>query len=128
MDDLEKISVVVADDDSILRELLKAILHSEKRFKVIGEASNGLDAVALCAKLKPVLVLLDINMPRMDGLQALEEIRKINPATRVIMISAEATMDSVSQAIKKGALGFVVKPMNAATVIDKIENCLKKRG
>lgn len=111
----------------MMREVLKLILHSEKKYRVINEASNGQEAIALCAKLKPDLVLLDINMPGMDGMQALEEIRKINPAIKVIMISADATMDRVSEAIKKGAMGFVVKPLNAATVIDRIENCLRKR-
>jgi len=72
-------------------------------------------------------VLLDINMPEMDGLQALEEIRKISPLTRVIMVSAEATIDRVNEAIKKGAVGFVAKPLNAASVLGKIDNCFRKR-
>ena len=118
---------MVVDDDSMMREMLKLLLHSEN-YQVIGEASNGKKAIALCAKLKPELVLLDINMPVMDGLQALEEIRKVSPATIVMMVSAEATMDRVSEAIKKGAAGFVVKPLNAASVLDRIENCFKRRG
>lgn len=85
-------------------------------------------AIALCSSLKPGLVLLDINMPEMDGLQALEEIRKISPATRVIMVSAEATMGRVSEAIQKGAVGFVVKPLNATSVLSKIESCFRKKG
>ena len=72
-------------------------------------------------------MLLDINMPEMDGLQALEEIRKISPLTRVIMVSAEATIDRVNEAIKKGAVGFVAKPLNAASVLGKIDNCFRKR-
>jgi len=66
-------------------------------------------------------------MPEMGGFEALDEIRKISPATLAIMISAEATMDSVSEAIKKGAAGFVVKPLNAASVLSKIEHCFKKK-
>lgn len=123
----KKPSVLVVDDDSMMREMLKLILHSDD-YQVIGEAANGKNAIALCAGLKPGLVLLDINMPEMDGLQVLEEIRKISPATTVIMVSAEATMDRVSEAIKKGAAGFVVKPLNAASVLGKIENCFKKGG
>lgn len=73
-------------------------------------------------------MLLDINMPEMDGLQALEDIRKISPLTKVIMVSAEATMDRVNEAIKKGAVGFVVKPLNAISVLGKIESCFRKRG
>lgn len=116
-------SVLVVDDDSLMREMLKAILRSEK-YQVVGEASNGEDAIALCAKLKPKLVLLDIQMPKMDGLQALEAIRQAQPAVKVIMVSAEATMDKVTEAIKKGAAGFVVKPFNAARVLDKVSECI----
>lgn len=116
-------SVLVVDDDSLMREMLKAILRSEE-YQVVGEASNGEDAIALCARLKPKLVLLDIQMPKMDGLQALEAIRKAQPAVKVIMVSAEATMDKVTEAIKKGAAGFVVKPFNAARVLDKVSECI----
>jgi two-component system chemotaxis response regulator CheY len=124
MNKLKKPSVVVVDDDSMMREMLKLILLSED-YPVIGEASNGQDAIALCAMHKPGLVLLDINMPKMDGLQALEEIRKISPASIVLMVSASLTMDRVNEAIQKGASGFVVKPLNPASVLDKIAMCLK---
>lgn len=122
-----KPSVLVVDDDHMMREMLKLILHSDD-YQVIGEAANGRNAIALCASHKPGLALLDINMPEMDGLQALEEIRMVSPATTVIMVSAEATMDKVGEAIKKGAAGFVVKPLNAASVLGKIENCFRKKG
>ena len=120
----KKPSVLVVDDDSMMREMLKLILLSDD-YPVAGEASNGQDAIALCAMHKPGLVLLDINMPKMDGLQALEEIRKISPASIVLMVSASLTMDRVNEAIKKGASGFVVKPLNPASVLDKIAMCLK---
>ncbi len=119
--------MLVVDDDSMMREMLKLILRSEN-YRVIGEAANGKNAIALCARLKPGLVLLDINMPEMDGLQVLEEIRTVSPATVVLMVSAEATMEKVSEAIEKGAAGFVVKPLNAASVLDRIANCFRKRG
>ena len=141
MNNSEKTSVIVVDDDNMIREMLKLILSSEGDWqniqrpgrnrvmcRVIGETSNGQDAIALCARLKPGLVLLDINMPKMDGLQALEEIRKISPATVVLMVSAEATMDKVREAILKGADGFVVKPFNPASVLDKIAMCLERKG
>lgn len=129
MDTSNKPSVVVVDDDSMLREMLKAILRSED-YPVVGEASNGQEAIALCARHKPGLVLLDINMPKMDGLQALDEIRRESPASTVIMVSADATMGKVSEAIAKGAAGFVVKPFNPASVLDRIARCIKgkKKG
>lgn len=122
-----KPSVIVVDDDHMMREMLKLILHTDE-YQVVGEAASGKNAIALCASHKPGLVLLDINMPEMDGLQALDEIRKVSPATKVIMVSAESTMDKVKEAISKGAVGFVVKPLNAASVLDKIGNCFRKRA
>ena len=127
MEELEKHSVIVVDDDHMMREMLKFILRSED-YPVIGETSNGQDAIALCARKKPGVVLLDINMPKMDGLQALEEIRKVSPTTIVLMVSAEATMDKVREAIAKGADGFVVKPLNSASVLDKLAMCIKRKG
>lgn len=127
MEKLKKTSVVVVDDDNMMREMLKVIMRSDA-YTVIGEASNGYDAIALCERLSPGLVLLDINMPRMDGLQALEGIRKASPDSIVIMVSADATMDRVSEAIQKGAAGFVVKPLNAASVLDRVSICLKGRN
>jgi len=120
-------SVLVVDDDHLMREILKAILRSEE-YQVVGEASNGEDAVSLCAKLNPRLVLLDINMPKMDGLQVLMAIRQVHPKTKVIMVSAAATMDKVSEAIKEGAAGFVVKPFNAARVLDKVRECINGKA
>lgn len=126
MEKASKTTVIVVDDDSMMREMLKLILRSES-YSVVGEASNGQDAITLCERLAPTLVLLDINMPKMDGLQALDEIRKTSPQTMVIMVSADATMDKVSEAVKKGAAGFVVKPLKAASVLDRIAVCLKEK-
>ena len=120
----KKATIVIADDDMIMRDLLKVVLRSEL-YQVIGEAENGKDAITKCETLKPDLLLLDINMPKMDGFQALEEILKLAPAPIVLMMSGDATMDNVSSAIKKGAAGFVVKPLNAASVLDRVEAALK---
>jgi len=116
-------SVLVVDDDSLMREMLKAILRSAD-YQVVGEASNGEDAILLCARLKPKLVLLDIQMHKMDGMQALDAIRKSQPETKIIMVSAEPNMDQMHEAISKGAVGFVVKPFNATHVLDEILKCI----
>lgn len=123
----KKPSVLLADDDSMLRAMLRLILLSEE-YRVVGEASNGQEAVAQFAKLRPELVLLDINMPKMDGLQALAAIHKINPEAVVMMVSADVTMDRVTMALSFGAAGFVVKPFNPASVLERIENCFMERG
>jgi two-component system chemotaxis response regulator CheY len=120
-------SVLIVDDDSLMREMLKAILRSEE-YQVVGEAANGEDAIALCARLNPRLVLLDIHMPKMDGLQVLAAIRQAQPGVKVIMVSADATMDKVAEAVQKGAVGFVIKPFNAARVLDKVGECIKGKA
>jgi two-component system chemotaxis response regulator CheY len=127
MDIPKKPSVLVVDDDRMMQELLKFMLRSES-YPIVGQASNGADAVMQCLELKPDIVLLDINMPKMDGIQALEEIRKASPATMVLMVSGDATIDKVKEALEKGAAGFVVKPLKPASVLDKISSCWKERN
>ena len=123
----KKPSVLVADDDRSMRELLKAILNSEN-YPIVGEVSNGLDVVLKCVELKPDVVLLDINMPKMDGIKALEEIRKARPSTMVLMVSGDLTVDRVKEALANGAAGFVVKPLKPASVLDKISSCWKQKN
>jgi two-component system chemotaxis response regulator CheY len=119
-----KYTVLVADDDAILRMMLKSILETSGEYQVVAQAVNGEETIARYVQMKPHLVLLDINMPKMDGLQALEEIRKINPAAKVMMVSGDSTIDKVKDAIQKGASGFVVKPLTASGVLKKIQACL----
>lgn len=123
----KKATVLVVDDDRTIIELLKIILRNEEHI-IVGQATNGSEAVKLCVDLNPDIVLLDINMPKMDGLQALEEIRKANPAVKVLMISADSTTDKVKEALNKGAVGFVVKPLKPAKVLTMIETCMSEKN
>ena len=127
MEGTKKPSVMVVDDDRMMQEMLKFILRSES-YPIVGQASNGEDAVMQCGELKPDIVLLDINMPKMDGIQALVEIRKASPSTMVLMVSGDATIDKVKEALEKGAAGFIVKPLKPASVLDKIRACVKERN
>jgi DNA-binding NarL/FixJ family response regulator len=120
-------SVVLIDDDVMMRQMLRLILTSD-HYQVVGEASNGDDGVTVCEKLKPDLVLLDINMPKMSGLLALEFILQQNPGTKVLMVSVESKKEMVAEAIQRGACGFVVKPLNPASVLDRVESCFKGKG
>jgi len=120
-------TVVLIDDDFMMRQMLRLILTGDY-YQVVGEASNGEDGVAVCEKLKPDLVLLDINMPKMGGLLALEFIISQNPATKVLMVSVESKKEMVAEAIKRGAIGFVVKPLNPAGVLDRIESCFNGKA
>ncbi|HVY04339.1 MAG TPA: response regulator transcription factor [Burkholderiales bacterium] len=119
--------VFVADDDVMIRSLLRLLLR-EDGYNVVGEAAAGDQVVEECKRTRPEVLLLDINMPGADGLQVLEKIRVELPALRVIMISGEPTLDRVTQALEKGAGGFIVKPFNAGKVLGDIETALRKGG
>lgn len=125
MADKPKKTVLIVDDDGILRELLKGILR-QGDYVVVGEASNGEQGLAQAEKLEPDVICLDIHMPKMDGIRCLEALRAAHPAARVIMISGDATLPVVQEALTRGASGFIVKPFNAARVLDTIQRCVSK--
>lgn len=127
MPGFDKKKVLIADDDSILRELLKGILRTAGHI-VVGEASNGEQAIAMVEKTSPDVLCLDIQMPKMDGMQCLEALKASMPQLTIIMISGEATLPVVQEALSKGAGGFIVKPFNAAKVLDTIQRVCAKQA
>ncbi|MBI1890423.1 MAG: response regulator transcription factor [Burkholderiales bacterium] len=118
------INVLIADDDATTRYVLRLLLQ-EHLFNVVGEAADGEKALEMCASLRPHVVFMDIQMPKMNGNEATQEIRRKLPQTGIIMVSAISTMDNVRNALQAGANGFVVKPFTAAKLTDAIEACLK---
>jgi two-component system chemotaxis response regulator CheY len=127
MPDYDKKKVSIADDDGIMRELLKGILRTAGH-TVVGEASNGEQAIAMVEKTSPEVLCLDIHMPKMDGMQCLEALKASTPNLTIIMISGEATLPVVQEALSKGAGGFIVKPFNAAKVLDTIQRVCAKQA
>ncbi len=101
--------VLVVDDAAEIRQLVKMVLAMNERILVIGEGSNGEEAVELCQQHQPDVLVLDISMPLMDGLQALPLIREVSPATRVVMLSGFTTPEIKTRALKLGACTFVEK-------------------
>lgn len=122
-----RLSVIVVDDNDIMRSVLRSILRNAD-YNVIGEARNGTAAVELADRLKPDIVCLDIVMPEKDGLQALHEIKSARPETEVVMITANADPGTVREAIQNGASGFIVKPFNAARVLDTLKKITSTAG
>jgi len=112
-----KISVLIVDDNDVMRTMLRGILRSEDEYDVVGEARDGEAAVAMVERLKPEIVCLDVMMPKMTGLDALREIKAANPAVTVVMISGNASPENVQESLQFGAVGFIVKPFNAAKVL-----------
>ena len=117
-------TVLIADDAMFMRMMLKDIL-TKNGFKVIGEAENGEEAVEKYRELKPDLVILDILMPFLDGLEATTEILKLNPAAKVIMISALGQSSYLEKAMECGAKNFITKPFSPPGVIEILEQVLK---
>jgi len=115
--------VLVVDDAAFMRKVVSDALKGGGH-EVIGEASNGVEAVARYQELQPELTTLDITMPEMDGLAALKEIIAIDPRARVIMCSALGQESKVLEAIKGGAKDFVVKPFKADRVLDAVGKAL----
>lgn len=116
--------ILIVDDAKFMRVTLSNIL-SQENHKVVGEAQNGQEAVELYKELQPDLVTMDITMPVMDGLQAIEEIIHYDPEAKIIVCSAMGQQKIVVEAIELGAKDFIVKPFESSHVIDTVENVLK---
>ena len=116
--------ILVVDDAAFMRMMIKDILV-KNGFEVVGEATNGAEAVVRFRELEPDLVTMDITMPEMDGLTALREIKRTHPAARVIMCSAMGQQAMVLEAIQAGARDFVVKPFQADRVLDAVRKALR---
>lgn len=117
-------NVMIVDDAAFMRMMVKDIL-SKNGFNVVGEAENGAIAVEKYLELTPDLVIMDITMPEMDGLQAVREIKKRDAQARIIMCSAMGQQAMVIDAIQSGAKDFIVKPFQADRVIEAVTKALK---
>ena len=106
---MKRITVLLADDNRVVRTEFRKLLELEDDLEVVGEAKNGLQAVAMAKKLHPELVLMDIAMPLLNGLQATRQILKATPATKVLMLSAHSDDVYVEEATKSGAVGYLLK-------------------
>jgi len=113
--------ILVVDDALFMRAMLKKLL-TEAGFDIAGEAENGRVAVDLYQELKPDLVMMDITMPEMDGLTALKEIVKLDPAAKVVMCTALGQERSVMEAMNAGAKDYILKPFNAEKVVEVLKN------
>lgn len=116
-------SVLICDDAAFMRMMIKDIL-TKNGYDIAGEAENGAIAVAKYQELKPDLVLMDITMPEMDGIQALKNIKAADGAANVIMCSAMGQQAMVIEAIQAGAKDFVVKPFQADRVLEAVKKVI----
>lgn len=115
-----RLSVVIADDNDMMRGILRGMLRGEE-YEIIGEARNGLHAVDMVERLKPDIVCMDVVMPEKNGVEALAEIKTKRPETEVIMVTSNSDPETVQESIQNGASGFIIKPFNAARVLDTLK-------
>lgn len=113
---MKRITILLAEDHTIVREGFRTMLELENDIEVVGEAQDGRQAVAMVQKLRPDVVLMDIAMPRMNGLEATRQVLKAVPETRVIILSAHSDDAYVQNATESGAVGFLLKQTSAHDV------------
>lgn len=119
---MAKIRVVLVDDHAVLREGLRSLLSMQADIDVVGEASNGREALELIGKLKPDVAVLDVAMPEMDGVEATRRIKQDFPETRVLILTQHDNREYVFSLLQAGAVGYVLKKSGGAEVITAIRS------
>jgi DNA-binding NarL/FixJ family response regulator len=118
------VRIVIAEDEGLVRVGLRSILAQEPTFEVVGEASTGTEALRLCRVLKPNVVLMDVQMPEMDGLAATREIKKELPATSVLVLTAHDNAEYLLEAIGAGAAGYLLKEAALQRVVGAVRRVI----
>jgi two-component system, NarL family, response regulator LiaR len=116
----EQIRVLIADDHAIVREGLRSVITAQPDLLLVGEANNGEEAVLKAAELNPDVILMDIVMPRKNGIEAITEIRSSNPGVHILVLTSFAEDNQVFSAIKAGALGYMLKESSPRELLDAI--------
>ena len=106
---MEKITILIADDHTLVRETWSFILNTDERFSVVAESGSGEEAVDLARQLRPDIVIMDINLPGMNGIEATQFIRKYSPASRILGVSLHTQPAYARRMIQKGAMGYITK-------------------
>lgn len=115
-----KITVLLVDDHGVVREGLRHLLAAQPGMQVIGEAADGREAIRLAIELGPDVLVMDIAMPELNGIEATRQIVKLLPRSSIVMLSVYSTTEHVFQAIKAGALGYVLKESIGKELVDAI--------
>jgi DNA-binding NarL/FixJ family response regulator len=116
--------LILADDHHLLRRGFRSLLSNEPGLEVVGEASNGLEAIEICRRLKPDLVLMDVRMPEMDGITATRTIKQEQPGVGVLMVTMHENPDYLLQALDAGAAGYVLKDAPADRLTSAVHRTL----
>ena len=122
---MEKIRVLLADDHSLFREGLAGILNAQQDFEVVGEASDGLEALVKAQELAPDLILMDINMPGCDGLEATQQIKRELSDVTIVMLTVRDEDDKLFQAIRGGAQGYLLKSIRSRKLVTLLRGAMR---
>jgi len=117
---MNPVRVLIVDDQVLFREGISSLLQMQPDFAVVGEASDGEEAVAKVRELQPDLILMDINMPKMTGLEATKLIRQEMPGARIVVLTVSDADDDLFEAIKAGAIGYLLKNLKARALFDRL--------
>lgn len=124
---MKDISIIIVDDQALMRDGLKTVLELEKDIKVVGTCKNGLEAVQMVELYKPMVVLLDIRMPEMDGVEAVKIIKDKQPETKVIMLTTFNDEEYIIEALASGANGYLLKDTEIDKLISTIHESVEGR-
>jgi len=122
---VEKIRVLLADDHSLFREGLAGILNAQPDFEVVGEASDGLEALVKAQELAPGLILMDINMPGCDGLEATQQIKRELSDVTIVMLTVRDEDEKLFQAIRAGAQGYLLKSIRSRKLVTLLRGAMR---
>ncbi len=117
---VDTVRVLIADDQAVFRRGLYVVLSTEDNIEVVAEAENGEEAIAKTEELTPDVVLMDVRMPRVNGIEAARQIHEISPSTKILMLTVSDEEDDLYQAIKAGANGYLLKEISVEEVADAI--------
>ncbi|MGO8990075.1 MAG: response regulator [bacterium] len=120
----EKVRIVIAEDHTILREGLRSLLSSNVNFEVVGEAGDGREAIRQVKKLKPDLILSDLSMPRMNGMEAIKEIKRESPATKILVLTVHRAEEYILATFRAGADGYLLKDSTHSELLMAVKKVL----
>lgn len=116
----EKITVLIADDHSVVRQGVRVFLETQTEIEVIGEAESGEKAVEMCAEFAPDVVLLDLILPRVNGVEATRQVKRVSPRTNVVILTSYHEDEYIVPAIKAGALSYLLKDVSPAELVEAV--------